>query len=329
MTKPKIAIVSLGGTIASSKKAGEEGLKPSLSGEDLVNNIEGIEEFAEIEIYSLLLKPSADLTFSDLNYAADKINKLLEGGIDGVVLTQGTDTLEETAYFLNLVVSSDKPVVITAAMRNPASLSPDGNLNILNAVLVAGNPDVKGMGTIVAMNGEIHLSTFVQKTNTQNVAAFKSPTLGPVGWITEGKVRIILKPLNARKCFPLSDDLEPTIPIVKSVLSDDGILIKALVNQKIHGLVLEATGGGHVSSAVADFAGDYSGTIPVVLCSRTGSGEILRRTYSFKGSEMDLIGRGVIRGGFLNSVKARILLYHLIKNHFDIEQIRTFFEQLS
>ena len=327
--KPKIIVVALGGTIASSNKDGKAGVKPSISGEDLVNNIPAIGTIADTVVLSLLLKPSADLTFSDLEYASKKIIDELEGGADGIVVTQGTDTLEETAYFLNLVIQSNKPVVVTGAMRNPSSVSPDGDLNLLQSVAVACDHKSVGLGTLVVMNGEIHLSSFVQKTHTQNVATFKSPTLGPIGWVSEGKVRVILKPISERMYWPVRNGTEPIIPIVKSVTGDNAVILSSLSPEKIDGLIIEATGGGHVSAQVAKLAIKYCKTIPVILCSRTGSGEVLTHTYSFEGSEMHLIENGVIPSGYLSSVKARVLLYQLLKNGLNIEKIRATFGDLS
>ncbi len=325
--KRRVTVVSLGGTIASSNSTGENGVKPSLSGEELVKNVKGLQEIADVETISFRLKPSADLTFSDLTSAATRISEILDSDADGVVVTQGTDTIEETSFFFDLVINSSKPVVVTGAMRNPTSISSDGDLNLLEAVLVATSSQSKEAGILVVMNGEIHLAPFVQKTNTQNVSTFKSPSLGPVGWISEGKVRFMLKPAYRRIHLPLSNGKEPTIPIVKSVLGDDGIIFKALREEDIQGLIIEATGGGHVSSSVADFVQEYGKSIPIILCSRTGSGEVLTQTYSFKGSEIDLINKGVIPGGILSSVKARILLYLLIKNEYNLQRIAESIQQ--
>ena len=327
MHKPRIFVLSLGGTIAASNGTGEKGVKPSLSGKELVKKVKGLQEIAYVEAISFMLKPSADLTFSDMTSVARKIMELLESDTDGIVVTQGTDTIEETSFFFNIVINSNKPVIVTGAMRNPTSLSSDGDLNLLEAVLVAASFLSRGMGTLVVMNSEIHLASFVQKTNTQSVSAFKSPSLGPVGWISEGKVRLILRPAYERECLLLPDGKEPTIPIVKSVLGDDGIIFRALQKENIQGLIIEAAGGGHVSSSIADFAEEYGKSIPVILCSRTGSGEVLNQTYSFKGSEIDLIDKGVIPAGTLNSVKARILLYLLIKNGRNLQQIQDSFKQ--
>jgi L-asparaginase len=325
--RPKVVVLSLGGTIASTNKSGGSGVKPSLSGEELVKKVRGLKEIADVETISFRLKPSADLTFSDLASASTKIAQILDTDIDGVVVTQGTDTIEETSFFFDLVINSNKPVVVTGSMRNPASVSPDGDLNLLEAVLVASSPKSRELGTLVVMNSEIHLAPFVQKTNTQNVSTFKSPSLGPIGWISEGKVRLMLRPAYKRMYLPSSNGKEPVIPIVKSVLGDDGIVLKALRKVGIQGLVIEATGGGHVSSPVADFVQEYGKSIPIILCSRTGSGEVLTQTYSFKGSEIDLINKGAIPAGIFNSLKARILLYLLLKNEYCLLQIREKFQR--
>jgi len=329
MVKARIAVISLGGTISSVKREKNEiGVEPLLDAKALISSIPEISQIAEIEPVSFRMVPSPSLTFSDLFALRDKIEELFNKGIDGVVVTQGTDTLEETSFFLNCTVRSDKPVVVTGAMRNPTLVGSDGPANLLSAVRVAASKEAIGLGTLVVMNDEIHHSKYVTKMHTSKLDAFKSYPLGPIGWISEDRVRIALIPASKRIIIDVSSSSdEKKVGFFTVLLGDSGDLLNEIQKLNYDGLVVEGAGGGHVASWMVDSLASLAERIPVVLTSRTRYGEILTHTYSFPGSETELLKKGLIPGGALNSLKARILLYLLLRSGKSKNEIRKIFEE--
>lgn len=247
------------------------------------------------------------------------------GAFDGVVVTHGTDTLEEVAFALDLLWDDDRPLVITGAMRNASLPSPDGAANILASIATAAAPSARGLGVLAVLDDEIHAAGLVRKSHTSNLAAFRSPSAGPIGYVTEGEARILLEP---RRQGPvrLGEAAPSTFPVALLTMSigDDGRLLESVLPCGYRGLVLEAFGGGHLTRDVAESAvfHELVDTMPVVLSSRTGAGEVLRSSYSgWPGSEMDVLGRGAISSGVLDGRKARILLMFLLASGADRVQI--------
>jgi len=308
---PKVRLYSLGGTISSAKsEVGKTGVSPSLDGQDLIKSIPGIRDVAEVDPCSFSRVASGDLDYNLLFGLASQIQADLEGDFDGVVVTQGTDTTEETVFVLDLLVDSVKPVVVTGAMRNPTLAGPDGPANVLSSVVVASSPKCQALGSVVVFNDEIHAARFVRKTHTTNPSTFKSPGFGPIGYVVENKVRIGLLPAGSVKFeLPNKDLAVPKVALVKFTLGDDdGILSLIERSEKYEGLVIEGFGGGHVPSHAVDTIERLAEKMPVILSSRTGAGEVLSKTYSFPGSESDLLNRGLISSGGLSSLKAKIVL---------------------
>jgi L-asparaginase len=256
--------------------------------------------------------PGAHLTLADVVALAAEIDVELESGADGVVVTQGTDTLEEVAFGLDLLVRSDKPVVVTGAMRAPHLAGADGPANVLAAVQAAASPRLRGVGTVVVLNGEIHAARLVVKGHTQSPDAFASPLAGRLGWVAEGTARLALTPA-ARPALGLPRELAPgRVALVTASLGDDGGLLAAAAGGGYDGVVVEALGGGHLPSAMLPAVDAAVRAMPVVLASRAQAGELLRETYGFEGSERDLYARGVLGAGWLNGRKARVLLALLL-----------------
>jgi L-asparaginase len=315
---PRVIVFSLGGTIASTGDAGPAagGVVPRLGAAELVGAVPQLRDAAELETVAFRQMPSGDLTAADLAELARAITGRFDGGADGVVVTQGTDTIEETSFALDLLVPGPRPVVVTGAMRNPTLAGPDGPANLLAAVQVAASPAAAGLGTVVVLNEEIHAARFVRKTHTSSPATFGSPTVGPVGWVVEGRPRIALRPpvLNGGRA---GAGAVPPVALLTASLGDDGRLVGELERLGYAGLVLEALGGGHVPGPVVPALADLAARLPVVLASRTGGGEVLRETYGFPGSERDLLARGLIPAGFLDGPKARILLGLLLADGTD------------
>lgn len=311
-SRPRIVIFSTGGTIASARSEGGAA-QPSLTGDDLLRAVPELGAVGDMQAVPFRQVASSDLTLADMVALEAEIGRAVAGGASGAIVTQGTDTLEETAFALSLLWHGEAPVVLTGAMRNASLPGADGPANLLASALVAASTEARGLGALVVFNDEVHLPRFVRKTHSTNPATFRSALTGPIGWITENHVRIALRPV-ARHHIRMGSRPRPIAPValVKIVLGDDGRLLTAIPGLGYRGLVVEATGGGHVPSAVVEPLGRLAQLMPVVLTSRTGAGELLRSTYGFPGSETDLLSRGLIGGGMLDGPKARILLKLLL-----------------
>ena len=313
MKRARVSLLSLGGTIAMTGEKGER-VVPTLASESLLAQLPQIGEIADVETTSLRQVPGAHLVQDDLLELAKMIESRFEAGVDGAVITQGTDTLEESAFALDSILTGEGTVVLTGALRNPSMVGSDGPANLLSAIRTGASPGARGLGVLVVMNDEIHSSRFVRKVHTSSPAAFASPLTGPIGWVTEGTVRIVARPSRPPGIRIPDGHLERPVALLKLVLGDEGRLIRAVPDLGYEGLVVEGFGGGHVPAAMAETLGSLASVMPVVLASRTGTGEILQRTYGFAGSEIDLLERGLIPAGYLDGLKARILLSLLLRS---------------
>lgn len=326
----KIAVLSLGGTIAMAG-AGERGVMPSLDAKMLVEAVPQLLDVAEIDAASFLQVASPEIDFGHVESLAGEIEQRLEAGADGVVITQGTDSIEETSFALDRLIASDAPVVVTGAMRNPTMPGADGPANLLGAVQVAASKTARGLGTVVYFNDQIHAARYVQKRHTASPAAFVSPLTGPIGWIGEGTVRIPHRPERRsnipRATLSINAPVDAPVALLAQSMGDDGRLVDAAIDAGYRGIVVAATGGGHVPEIVADRLERAVARVPVVLASRVGAGELLRETYGFKGSETDLLARGLISAGWLDPLKARILLALHLRCGSDIGAIRAAFAE--
>ncbi|WP_445185313.1 asparaginase [Pseudonocardia sp. Cha107L01] len=324
---PRVTVFSMGGTIASTDDdaATAGGVAPRLSATELVQAIPQLRQTAELEAAAFRQVSSGDLTLRDLNELAAEISKRFEDGVDGAVITQGTDTIEETSFALDLLVRGPQPVVVTGAMRNPTLAGPDGSANLLAAVQVAAAPQASGLGTTVVLNDQIHAARFVRKTHTSSPGTFRSMTVGPLGWVVEGRPRIALRPSPLEfEALPRPDDDHfPAVALLTCTLGDDLRLIGELERLGYAGVVIEGFGGGHVPGHAVPTLTEVAARVPVVLASRTGAGEVLRETYGFPGSERDLLSRGLIPAGFLDGPKARVLLSLLLAGGADLAAVRT------
>jgi L-asparaginase len=322
---PRVTVFSLGGTI-SSVESGGKGVEPTLTGEALVSDVPEIAEVAEVSAVSFRQAASGELTVDDLAELASEITDLVGEGASGAVVTQGTDAIEETAFVLDLLVDHDAPVVVTGAMRNPTLPGADGPANLLASIQVAASDVARDLGAVVVLNDEIHAARFVRKTHTSNPATFRSDPVGPVGWISEGKPRVVLRPVGRNKITLPEGAQDRKAALLTIALDDDGRLLSAIEQQGYDGLVIEAIGGGHVPSVMVEALEDLAGKMPVILASRTGGGEVLRSTYGFPGSEIDLLDRGLINAGLLDGLKARLFLTLLLRSGATREEIRDSFD---
>ena len=311
--------------------SGAGGVTPALDGAALVAAVPGLEEVAELTVVSFRRLGSAHLSLEDVIALYSEVARHIDGGAEGIVISQGTDTLEEVAFALDLLLDSVVPVAVTGAMRNPSLPGADGPANLLAAMRVAANSQARGLGVVVVLNDEVHAARYVRKTHTTSTSAFRSPLTGPLGWVVEGRVRIASRPTSRPRLGWEPGNTPPIVPValLSVSLGDDGRLIDLVQQAGYGGLVVEAFGAGHVHVPVAYRLKELAAVMPVVLASRTGSGETLRHTYDFSGSEKDLLSSGLIGAGPLDGPKARILLSLLLSTGATREQIAAEFAAWS
>ncbi len=323
---PRVSVFSLGGTIAMGATASGKGVSLSHSAEMLIAAVPMLADIAEIEAQSFRQLPSPDITISDLEALAREIDRRCADGVRGVVVTQGTDTIEESAFIIDRLVQSNAPVVFTGAMRNPTMPGPDGPANLYHAVLTALDQQARGIGTMVVMNDEIHAARYVQKLHTTNPAAFHSGPAGAIGWIIENQARIVTRPAVR---FPVELSAAPRgVRVVRLTvgINEDGTLVDLALRAGYDGMVVDATGGGHVPKTMVESLGRAATRVPVVYASRTRHGETIQATYDFPGAETDLLDRGLIPAGWLGGIKSRLLLMLLLRAGAGEDEIRQAFE---
>ena len=325
--RPRVTVFSLGGTISMEGAAGS-GVVPKLDANDLLAGIPQLAAVAQVTGESVSKAASVELGFADVAALAERIAAAVAGGADGVVVTQGTDTLEETAYLLDLLLDLDEPVVVTGAMRDPTKPGADGPANLAAAIRVAASPAARGLGVVAVMNDEVHAARFVAKRHTHKTSAFGSGTIGPLGWVVEDRVRIALRPAQRAPTIAWKGP-PPRVILLPMVFGGDAQALRDLTREPVAGMVVEAVGGGHVPSAMVEPLAQLAATAPVVLASRTGGGETLDKTYGYAGGEIDLLGRGLIGAGLLDARKARLLLSLLLGAGATREEIAAAFVRAS
>jgi L-asparaginase len=322
----RVALIQTGGTIDSLgtdrldiawyTEAGKR-LQPG----ELVAAVPELASIADVEESVFRRLPSHALTNADWLELAARVEAVLASDFDGVVVTHGTNTLEETAYFLSLVVRSDKPVVITGSMRPASAVSADGYLNLLNAVRVAASPAARGHGALVVLNDTIHSARDVTKTNTFRVETFKGRDLGPLGYADgDGQVTFWHRSLKQHAVFSLDglDDL-PRVDIVVSHVGADGTAVDAFVAAGARGIVSAGTGAGKptpLEDAALDRA--VAAGIVVVQGSRVGSGRVVRSP--------GLRQRQIVAADNLQPWKARVLLSLALTRTTDLDAIQRLFD---
>ncbi len=281
--KPRVLVLATGGTIASRAGSSTQvsGYSIGFTGDQLLAMIPGVEDIADVTVEQFSNIPSGSMSVERWIAMSNRITELLEGpdDYDGVVVTHGTDTLDETAFFLHLTVKSDKPVVCTGAMRPSSSVSADGPMNLFNSIRLAGDPSARGMGVMVMLNDEINSAREVYKSDTHRVETFQSGALGFLGWVDSDGVVFYRKPLRRHTAdseFDISDreDL-PRVDIVYTYIGVDEYAVKGFVEAGAKGLIIEGIGaGGAPSSFRSAYRLMSEAGIVTVRGSRTPDGRV-------------------------------------------------------
>lgn len=331
--RPLVWVLSTGGTI-SGKGASSTSLAEykagALLGEELIAAVPEIKGIADIKVEQIANVSSTDVTIAHWLTMANRINEIFatEPRTAGVVITHGTNTIEETAYFLNLTVKHDKPVVLVGSMRPASAISADGPLNLLNAVRTAVSKEAVGKGALVVLNDEINAAREVTKTNTYRVETFKSPELGLLGYVDADAIafyRTSTKRHTTRSEFDVRGRTSlPPVEILYSYIQPSTVLASALVASGTQGIVFAGTGAGLISSAERDalkpIISAPAATRPLLVRSnRTGNGRVIALP------EWDALG--MIPGDNLSPQKARILLMLGLTRTRDVGELRRMFAE--
>lgn len=321
----RIALLTTGGTIAmraDNRQGANLGAPPPFA-EMLARALPEI----AVDVRPVLSKPSAGFSFADIAAIAQAA-QAAAATADGVVITHGTDVLEETAFALELLTRTDTPIVLTGAMRLAGQPGADGDANLIAACRVAASRDARGKGPLVVFDDEIHWGALVRKRHAFRTHAFSSEPFGAIGWVAEGRVRVTLAPVRRlpHLAWAGAGPAAPVVPILEAGPALEPALVERMAG--VDGLVLSLPGAGHVNDATPALLERLAATMPVVFASRTGGGETLKRSYGYAGGEIDLLGRGLIGAGPLDARKARVALAILLSNGAARDAVAAFFAAL-
>lgn len=305
--KPIISIGALGGTISMTGTPGSQGVSSNLGAEELARSVPGLAQAATLQLHTLARIASGSIRFQHLFDTLAWAGQQIDQGAQGVVVTQGTDTLEETAFLLDLFWNRRQPLVLMGAMRNPQMPGADGSANLLAAVQVAADDNSCDRGVLVVMNDDIHEARRVRKMHTTHVDAFVSPVFGPVGVVVEGRPQY-LRDTQQRPRLPVPPAYKHKVLLLEHSLNDDPDIVSYAVSAGYAGIVVAGFGSGHASESLRDALVTAVAQVPVIMCSRTGAGSTTTAVYGYKGAEIDLQQHGILMGGWLCPRKARLLL---------------------
>jgi L-asparaginase len=323
---PTVAIITTGGTIAQKYDAAAGGLVPAVSGKELVEAVPALKELARLRVIPLVNIDSRDMTPELWLRLAPLVNETLaDPEVTGVVVTHGTDTMEDTAYVLELTVASDKPAVLTGAQRDTSSPDADGPRNLLNAVRQAVDPEARGRGVTVTFDSEIYYARPVTKCHTSHVNAFSAGHYGQAGEVDDERVTWFNRP-ERRVRFPIPDQL-PKVDLVYAYPGADGRLIDAAVTNGAEGIVVCGYGIGNVNLPVFNaIERARAKGVAVVLTTRVAEGRVYP-VYGGEGGGSSMKDLGVVFGEDLLPWKARILLMLSLTVADDPAEIQDYFER--
>ncbi len=319
--KARILIILTGGTIAM-KNAPHLGIIPTSEFAEFLRGFPQLKDVADVDVMDYSNIPSPYMTPQMMFDLAKMIDqKILD--YDGIVCTHGTDTIEETAYLCDLVLTTRKPVIFTAAMRSGSDLGLDGPRNIIGSVRVASHSESYDKGVLVVMNDEIHTARDVTKTDTGKVDAFQSLGYGPLGYVDPDRIVYHRQTLYRESVW--TDKPDTNIDLIKACAGMDGRYIHCSLAHNVKGIVIEAFGRGNLPNyIVPDLTTAIKRNVVVVICSRAYTGRVLDE-YGYEGGGRHLQSLGAISGGDLRGIKARLKLMALFGKYNDPDQVKRFF----
>lgn len=318
-----LLVIHSGGTISMSQdqsnKVVTNDINPISMHQDVIN------QYAQIDELNPFNVPSPHMTIQHVKQLKDIILEAVTNKYyDGFVITHGTDTLEETAFLLDLILGIEQPVVITGAMRSSNEIGSDGLYNYISAIRVASDEKARHKGVMVVFNDEIHTARNVTKTHTSNTNTFQSPNHGPLGVLTKDRVQFHHMPYRQQALENVNDKLN--VPLVKAYMGMPGDIFSFYSREGIDGMVIEALGQGNIPpSALEGIQQLVSLNIPIVLVSRSFNG-IVSPTYAYDGGGYQLAQQGFIFSNGLNGPKARLKLLVALSNNLDKAEIKSYFE---
>lgn len=328
MAKPIVYVIGTGGTIASNYLAADAKLVASASADDLVATVPEVAEFAEIRSIEHS-NITSDLMDTPTVVALGKLLRkvLAEDNVAGAVVTHGTATMEETAYFLDLTLNQDKPIVFTGAMRNLVERDADGPRNIFNSAMTAVHPESRDRGVLVCFNGEIHSARDAIKIHATQVNAFASRDGGPVGAVSKDGLIFFTRP--ERRLHIDVDHMKENVQLITLAQGANDLLVRACIEEKVDGIVIDGIGAGNVNIPYFNAVCDALGAgIPVVIGHRMFAGA----PYFAKGHDgsfRSMIERGAISAGYLSGIKARVLLMVALAHTQEQETLRDLFARVA
>lgn len=318
-----LLVIHTGGTISMSQvqsnKVVTNDINPISMHQDVIN------QYAQIDELNPFNVPSPHMTIQHVKQLKDIILEAVSNKYyDGFVITHGTDTLEETAFLLDLILGIEQPVVITGAMRSSNEIGSDGLYNYISAIRVASDEKARHKGVMVVFNDEIHTARNVTKTHTSNTNTFQSPNHGPLGVLTKDRVQFHHMPYRQQALENVNEKLN--VPLVKAYMGMPGDIFSFYSREGIDGMVIEALGQGNIPpSALEGIQQLVSLNIPIVLVSRSFNG-IVSPTYAYDGGGYQLAQQGFIFSNGLNGPKARLKLLVALSNNLDKAEIKSYFE---
>lgn len=303
----KVAVVFNGGTISMKIDEKIKAAVPSLSGDEILSMVTGIDDHAIIETHTFSSKPSPHMTINDMLELSKFINELVNReDIDGVVLTHGTDTLEETAYFLDLTIDTEKVIVVTGAMRSSSELGYDGPFNLASSICTAISEDSKNRGVLVCFNGELNSAFEVTKANSMALNAFRTPNFGPIG-IVDNNTVIFYRRNKKHKIYNVKK-INGDVALIKCVAGMNSDILEYIIEKGYNGIIIEGLGRGNVPPTMIKGIKDaLDRKIPVVIVSRCFEGRVFE-SYGYEGGGKMLKDLGVILADGMPGQKARIKL---------------------
>ncbi|MBO1263747.1 asparaginase [Proteiniclasticum sp. SCR006] len=322
----KIIVIFNGGTISMKVDPKIKAAVPSLTGEEIMHMVTGIEKHAEVISYNFSSFPSPHMTLEKMmELRAFTLKVIQDDQPDGVVITHGTDTLEETAFLFDLTIDTEIPIVFTGAMRSGSELGYDGPSNLAQSIVTASSKESRNRGVLVCLNGELNAAQEVTKTNSLSLNAFRTPTFGPLGIVDNNRV-IYYRSNDIRQVHDI-DHLVSNVELVKTVAGMDSSYLKFLVDKGTKGIVIEAFGRGNVPPQMVEgIRYALSQKVHVVIVSRCYEGRVFG-SYGYEGGGKHLRNMGVIFGDALPGQKARIKLMVALSIYDDPEDVREWFEK--